>query len=614
MNSHHTKQQPFQHEPLSQPATHIRLLKLFPFHDEFAPMSGEVVEFSRSKMPRYVALSYVWGPETPMVTIYLHGKPVGIHQNLYAFLWHYLRTGRSDLLWTDALCINQTDPIEKGLQVESMGETFRGASAVVIWLGPPEQTVSEIIAAAANVPGGKDASFPKHSGQHHADVVRQLPKNPYWTRAWIVQEFILAQALFVQYGSTWLTWDDFLAYFLPDSVARAKRATHKIDPDESLAVTPCPNPHIDELIDRRRLWHDATSDQNATTLMDLVALNRSRKCKDPRDRVYGVLALSRRQTPGSIAITANYAITSVELFFRVMEAHNAVVLKSRCYSRKPLLEALELDQWLICDSLRDCLPPTCPRAHTLSCDGPIFIRARPVGMFDPTSPPHVLETTGGSLRQWSMYSVRHFSRPPGSDHMLSPLDSVVFGAGGHGEVILVHSLHDFGYLSFVHRCRPDEPAASIACAEKAFQQSHLYNLDAIATEAFYGLQKRWSRTANLRSRRLKQKFLTRLTEPGFFDLKGMIVVKKPSIECQDFVLALSRQKYASLVSTCFEIRRDESICKVMEELEPDCSRDMHFQSLMGDTPVQCPDWSRLSLDPPKKYLQTLSHQSPINLW
>ncbi|KIW50358.1 hypothetical protein PV05_11954 [Exophiala xenobiotica] len=497
MNTHNTKQQPFQHEPLSQPATHIRLLKLFPFHDELAPMAGEVVEFARSELRRYLALSYVWGPETPMVTIYLHEKPVGIHQNLYAFLWHYLRTGRSDLLWTDALCINQTDPVEKGLQVESMGETFRGASAVVIWLGPPEQTVSEIIAAAANVPGGKDASFPKHSGQHYADVVKRLSKNPYWTRAWIVQQFILAQALFVQYGSTWLTWDDFLVYFLPDSIAGATRATHSIDPDESLAVTPCPNPHIDELIDRRRLWHDPGSDEDATTLMDLVALNRSRKCKDPRDRVYGVLALSRRQTPGSIAITADYAITSVELFFRVMEAHNAVVLKSRYYSREPVLEALELDRWLSYDSLRNCLPPASPRAHIVSCDGPIFIRARPVGMFDPTSPLPVC-----SLRQWCEWSpyMVPLNPPEYRVDVLSPIHSADFGAGGHGETVSIHSLHDLGYLSFVHRCRPDKPAASIAYAEEAFQQSNLENLDAIATEAFCGLDKSWDVPLSARSR------------------------------------------------------------------------------------------------------------------
>ncbi|KAK5465429.1 hypothetical protein LTS15_001992 [Exophiala xenobiotica] len=561
MNTRNTKRRPFQHKPLSQPATHIRLLKLSPFYDEFAPISGEVVEVSRSELPQYVALSYVWGPETPMVTIYLHGKPVCIHQNLYAFLWHYLRSGRSDLLWTDALCIKQTDPIEKGLQVESMGETFSGASAVVIWLGPPEQTISASIAAAANVPGGKDASFLKHHSQHHADALKQLSENPYWTRVWIVQEFILAQALFVQYGSTWLTWDDFLVYFVPDSVTRATGAAHKADPN-ALAVIPSQNFHIDELIDRRRLWNDPTSEKDATTLMDLVALNSTRKCKDPRDRVYGVLALSRRRTPGSIAITADYAITPVELFFRVMEAHNTVVLKNRYHSRKPLLEALELDESLICDPMRGCTPPACPKAHTVSCVGPIFIRARPVGLSKRFSRPRVLEATEGSVRQCVRYSVFW-----DEDEIFSPIDSVVFGACGDGDTgtkaVSVHSLPDFDYLAFVHRCDPDDgsPAASIVCDEEASQQSNLENLDAIATEAFWGLDRalngRDARTSLMYMRRLRNEFLKRITEPGVFDLKGITIVKRPSLGCRDFVLALSRQKYASLLSRSLEIRRAE---------------------------------------------------------
>ncbi|KAK5323390.1 hypothetical protein LTR93_005443 [Exophiala xenobiotica] len=429
-----------------------------------------------------------------------------------------------------------------------MGETYRGASAVVIWLGPPEQTISGFIAAAANVPVGEDASF-ANRGQHHADAFIQLLENPYWTRVWIVQEFILAKTLFVQYGSTWLTWDDFLVYFLPDSVARTARPTHKIDPKESSSVTASLTSYIDELIDRRRLWNDPTSDKDATTLMDLVILNKTRKCKDPRDRVYGVLALSRRQTPGSIAITADYAITPVELFFRVMEAHNTVVLKNRSYSRQPLLEALELDESLIFDSLRDCTPPACPKSHTVSWDGPIFIHGsyhgtlyHCHGTLDHYSRPRVLKSTERSVRRW------------------------------------------------FDKCDPDVPAASIACAKKASQQSNLENLDAIATEAFHWDQDRgfgwlgrgwrdsWTKP------RLINEFTKRITEPGYFDLKGITVVQKPSSWDGNFVLALSRQKYASLASKCVEIERDWSnVCLKLRQEAEDTWR----------TSVRSPNWSQI---------------------
>lgn len=63
-----------------------------------------------------------------------------------------------------------------------------------------------------------------------------------------------------------------------------------------------------------------------------------------------------------------------------------------------------------------------------------------------------------------------------------------------------------------------------------------------------------------------------------FDLKGITVVKRPSLGCQDFVSALDRKKYVSLVSTCFEIRRDESIFKAVDLYDFDISRDRDSRS------------------------------------
>jgi hypothetical protein len=137
--------------------------------------------------------------------------------------------------------------------------------------------------------------------------------------------------------------------------------------------------------------------------------------------------------------------------------------------------------------------------------------------------------------------------------VLTPIDPVVFSASGYGEEVSVYSLEEFGCIAFVHRCDPDEPAPSIACPEKASQQSNIENLDAIATEAFLdprGGLRGWVCPSDLRNQ-----FLKRFTGPGVFDLKGITVVKRPSLEREGFVLAVSRQKYASLVSTYLEIQR-----------------------------------------------------------
>jgi hypothetical protein len=40
------------------------------------------------------------------------------------------------VLWADAICINQNDPIEKTSQVQLMRDIYRTAHRVIIWLGP----------------------------------------------------------------------------------------------------------------------------------------------------------------------------------------------------------------------------------------------------------------------------------------------------------------------------------------------------------------------------------------------------------------------------------------------------------------------------------------------
>jgi hypothetical protein len=46
-------------------------------------------------------------------------------------------------LWIDAICINQADADEKGMQFTMMGSIYAQASRVLIWLGPPSPAMSE---------------------------------------------------------------------------------------------------------------------------------------------------------------------------------------------------------------------------------------------------------------------------------------------------------------------------------------------------------------------------------------------------------------------------------------------------------------------------------------
>jgi hypothetical protein len=82
------------------------------------------------------ALSYEWGPpDSPREDIKLQDQIISIGENLWYAL-HCLRDQTSLIdLWIDGLCINQEDPLEKSHQVGMMGEIYKAASFVRVWLG-----------------------------------------------------------------------------------------------------------------------------------------------------------------------------------------------------------------------------------------------------------------------------------------------------------------------------------------------------------------------------------------------------------------------------------------------------------------------------------------------
>lgn len=95
--------------------------------------------FTENNPPRYEALSYVWGPTEPpeSVVVKSPGKStLRVTTNLRAALQHLRYPDQGRVMWVDALCINQSDDVEKGAEVAVMGEIFACAAHVVVWLGP----------------------------------------------------------------------------------------------------------------------------------------------------------------------------------------------------------------------------------------------------------------------------------------------------------------------------------------------------------------------------------------------------------------------------------------------------------------------------------------------
>ena len=116
----------------------IRLLELLPGVDGESVQCRLLVSPDIKSLP-YEALSYVWGNPEPQRSITVNGAPWSIGPNLHSAFECLRLEERPRIVWTDALCINQKNNAEKAVQVAKMGDIYKLAERVLIYLGPDEE-------------------------------------------------------------------------------------------------------------------------------------------------------------------------------------------------------------------------------------------------------------------------------------------------------------------------------------------------------------------------------------------------------------------------------------------------------------------------------------------
>ncbi|CAI0651342.1 unnamed protein product [Colletotrichum noveboracense] len=126
----------FKHDPLDLAKPSIRLLRLLKGHA--SPICCELFEVQIDErccdIP-YEALSYVWGSSHLTHQIEVNGKELQVTVNLYIALYHLRLLDADRVLWVDAVCIDQNNHKERDHQVQQMGDIYRQARQVVVWLG-----------------------------------------------------------------------------------------------------------------------------------------------------------------------------------------------------------------------------------------------------------------------------------------------------------------------------------------------------------------------------------------------------------------------------------------------------------------------------------------------
>lgn len=232
-----TKESPFKYSKLSR--GQIRLLK--PESDDLSGFKWELesVQLLNSDGDDnvgspcdYDALSYVWGePGEGEFHITCNGKTLKVSENLYRalpFLARQLKQEGSSprRIWIDAVCINQLNEAEKPKQIDRMPTIYRHARQVIVWFGPGcgkddndaaialLPLLNQIGTATVNYFMDSHQPRPDFSGTEVPDasspvwqVLGDIIFSKWYTRLWIVQEFVLAQSTVALIGDSTIDFD-----------------------------------------------------------------------------------------------------------------------------------------------------------------------------------------------------------------------------------------------------------------------------------------------------------------------------------------------------------------------------------------------------------------------
>ncbi|KAH6951964.1 heterokaryon incompatibility protein-domain-containing protein [Fusarium avenaceum] len=122
------------YQPLDRSQREIRILYLLLGKCD-DPVRCELHIVSLSDKPGYEALSYAWGNQSVRFAIEVDGEEAYITTNLYNGLRRLRLTERTRHIWADALCINQSDDVERSNQVGLMRDIYSLTNQAILWLG-----------------------------------------------------------------------------------------------------------------------------------------------------------------------------------------------------------------------------------------------------------------------------------------------------------------------------------------------------------------------------------------------------------------------------------------------------------------------------------------------
>ncbi|KAF2678775.1 hypothetical protein K458DRAFT_316272, partial [Lentithecium fluviatile CBS 122367] len=238
-------------------------------------------------VPVYKCLSYTWGPPQEDCIIKINGRVLLIRRNLWEFLCVAQDQYSGQAFWIDALCIGQTNTVERNHQVKQMGRIYSRAQMVYVWLGNKHKLSS--LLHYLSIKKEEQNQWLQHALEK---LFETFAMDEFWTRAWVTQEIVLARRVFVLAGSS----------------RHELRSLARIIQNQTFSYLGHNGfEHFaDILADKKELknW----------SLINLLRHFRDKKCAIKRDRVYSLLALCGEGRE----LDVDYSISDRELLVYIL--------------------------------------------------------------------------------------------------------------------------------------------------------------------------------------------------------------------------------------------------------------------------------------------------------
>lgn len=247
--------------------------------------------------------------------IWVDGYEFPITKSLWSALHSFRSHSHPIILWVDAVCIDQSNVDERGIQVQAMTEIYNRALEVAIWLGPEDENSNIALELLREI---KMMYELPHNDQEVMEIIMSPTRIPqfealiylferdYWSRLWVVQEVHNSKQLKVHCGLAVFPWTTFT---LTSSIfriylAQLVRAFHERVSSAGHAWATILSNH-----GPARLWNMG-EDFRAGLLANLI-FHRSKSCSDARDKVFGLLGILPPREKSEIIVDYNLSIRDV---------------------------------------------------------------------------------------------------------------------------------------------------------------------------------------------------------------------------------------------------------------------------------------------------------------